>query len=193
MNNVTNIGNAGLEQIIAKARDAAANGPGAMSEGEKVVVALVLNRPDWLEAMQYTLAEAIERIGPDWARLVPVAARQFNRESEAATYASAERARTAKLAQLAAHQAGDEMMDFSATLVTHGDAPGYRDVRLVFDLEPIGEEPRPVIRAAIRVRPEDAGRIVDSIKDVHRFAWDQSNGGRPIDATPDEERPGWVD
>ena len=40
-------------------------------------VALVLNRADWLAEMQYTLAEAIERSGPDWVPVIPQVARQL--------------------------------------------------------------------------------------------------------------------
>lgn len=36
------------------------------STGEKVAVALVLNRPDWLADMGYTIAEAVGRAGPEW-------------------------------------------------------------------------------------------------------------------------------
>ncbi len=41
------------------------------STGEKVAVALALNRADWLASMNYTMAEAIERAGPVWISLLP--------------------------------------------------------------------------------------------------------------------------
>lgn len=192
MTNVSNIGSADLAHLLGKARDAASSGPNGMSSGEKLAVALVLDRPDWLAAMNCTIAEAMERVGPDWLRLIPAVARQFKREQDETAYADAEKARQAKLAQFVAQQGADEEMDFAARLVTYGDAPGYRDVHFTFDLEPIGEGPRPTIRACIRIRPEDGEQIVRHITGIHRFAWDRS-GGRPIDAKPDEQRPRWID
>ena len=53
-----------LDHIIRKARDAKRGGWGVQSTGEKLASALVLNRPDWIAAMDYTLAEAIDRVGP---------------------------------------------------------------------------------------------------------------------------------
>lgn len=60
--------------LYAKARDAMLGGREVwcvQSTGEKVAVALVLNRADWLQGMGYTLAEAIDRTGPAWIALVP--------------------------------------------------------------------------------------------------------------------------
>lgn len=54
------------EHLLRKAREAKHGGEQAwavQSTGEKVAVALVLNRADWLTAMCYTIAEAIERSG----------------------------------------------------------------------------------------------------------------------------------
>jgi hypothetical protein len=50
------------------------------STGEKVAVALVLNRADWLEEFDYTLAEAIERAGQEWVAMIPQIARQLAEE-----------------------------------------------------------------------------------------------------------------
>lgn len=60
--------------LLGKARDAKLGGQDSwsvQSTGEKVAVALVLNRADWLASMSYTLAEAIDRVGPAWLALVP--------------------------------------------------------------------------------------------------------------------------
>ena len=60
--------------LYAKARDALLGGREAwcvQSTGEKVAVALILSRADWLQSMGYTLAEAIDRTGPAWIALVP--------------------------------------------------------------------------------------------------------------------------
>lgn len=71
------------EQLLRKSRDAERGGHDAwtvQSTGEKVAVALVLNRADWLEAIQYTIAEAIERSGAEWVALIPQVARQLAEE-----------------------------------------------------------------------------------------------------------------
>lgn len=183
--------NPDFAHMLRKAKAAASGGINAMSTGEALAAALVLNRPDWLAAMNYTIAEAIDRIGPEWANLVPAVAKEFNRDAQEAAYAAAERARSAKLDLLATQHRADSELDFSAKLITYGDAPGYRDVTLTFDLEPIGEDRGPIIRARVRVNAKDGERIVDYIKDVHQFAWDRSTGG-PLDAAPDEKRPSWI-
>jgi len=64
-----------LQQIIAKSCDAKNGGFGVLSTGEKLAAALVLNRADWLASMDYTMAEAIERVGADWLARIPEAAR----------------------------------------------------------------------------------------------------------------------
>lgn len=73
-----------LRHIITKARDAKNGGFGVLSTGEKLAAALVLNRPDWLAEMNYTLAEAIERVGAEWLSLIPEAARMLEHEEERA-------------------------------------------------------------------------------------------------------------
>lgn len=69
-----------LNHIISKARAARNGGFGVLSTGEKLTVALVLNRPDWLNDMDYTIAEAIERVGVCWVGLIPEAARRLREE-----------------------------------------------------------------------------------------------------------------
>ena len=81
-----------LNHIVAKSRHAAAGGFGVLSTGEKLAAALVLNRPDWLARMNYTLAEAIERVGADWLALIPQAARQIAEEAECAAQQAEKRA-----------------------------------------------------------------------------------------------------
>jgi hypothetical protein len=71
------------EHLLRKSRDARRGGHdkwAVQSTGEKVAVALVLNRADWLSEMEYTIAEAIERSGPDWAAIIPCIARQLAEE-----------------------------------------------------------------------------------------------------------------
>ena len=55
---------------------------------------------------------------------------------------------------------------------------------------PIGGGPKSTIRAALRIRLEDAETVVREIADVHRFAWRE---GKPIDLKPGEQRPRWID
>jgi hypothetical protein len=69
--------------FLRKAQDAQRGGHDAwavQSTGEKVAVALTLNRADWLAEMQYTLAEAIERSGQEWVAMLPQIARQLAEE-----------------------------------------------------------------------------------------------------------------
>lgn len=54
--------------------------------------------------MSCTIAEAMERVGPDWLSLIPAVARQFKREQDETAYAVAETARQARLAHLVAQQ-----------------------------------------------------------------------------------------
>jgi hypothetical protein len=71
------------EHLFRKSRDAKRGGHDAwtvQSTGEKVAVALVLNRADWLAEMGYMIAEAIERSGPEWVAIIPQVARQLGEE-----------------------------------------------------------------------------------------------------------------
>lgn len=43
----------------------------AQSELDKVAVAMVLNRADWLQELDYTLVEATARLGAEWLALMP--------------------------------------------------------------------------------------------------------------------------
>lgn len=75
--------NARYEHLLRKSRDAKRGGPeawAAQSTGEKVAVALVLNRADWFAEMGYTIAEAIDRSGPEWVAILPQVARQLAEE-----------------------------------------------------------------------------------------------------------------
>jgi hypothetical protein len=71
------------EHLLRKARDAKHGGHDAwsvQSTGEKVAVALVLNRADWLAGMGYSLAEAIDRSGQEWVSIIPQVARELGEE-----------------------------------------------------------------------------------------------------------------
>jgi len=66
-----------FDHLFRKAQDAKRGGVDSwhvQSTGEKVAVALVLNRADWLASMNYTLAEAIDR-SASWLGIIPKVAR----------------------------------------------------------------------------------------------------------------------
>lgn len=72
-----------FKHLLGKARDAAKGGEESwccQSTGEKLAVALVLNRADWLKRMNYTIAEAIDRVGPVWMALIPRAEKALKDE-----------------------------------------------------------------------------------------------------------------
>jgi hypothetical protein len=75
-----NASNSRYDHLFRKAQDAQRGGHDAwavQSTGEKVAVALVLNRADWLAEHGYTIAEAIERSGSEWVAMIPQVARQL--------------------------------------------------------------------------------------------------------------------
>lgn len=68
------------KHLLCKSRDSKRGGRDAwavQSTGERVAMALVLNRADWLAEMEYTIAEAIDRSRPEWIAVVPNIARQL--------------------------------------------------------------------------------------------------------------------
>ena len=82
---MTNASSDRYNHLLNKARNAKRGGHDAwavQSTGEKVAVALVLNRADWLGEYGYTLAEAIERAGQEWVAVIPQIARQLADEEE---------------------------------------------------------------------------------------------------------------
>jgi hypothetical protein len=71
------------EHLLRKSRDAKRGRHDAwavQSTGEKVAVALVLNRADWLAEIDYMIPEAIERSGAEWVSIIPQVARQLAEE-----------------------------------------------------------------------------------------------------------------
>ncbi|EKQ59340.1 hypothetical protein MOU_20363 [Xanthomonas citri pv. malvacearum str. GSPB1386] len=73
-----------LQQILDKSRAARDGHFGVLSTGEKLAAALMLNRADLLASVNYTMAEAIERVGADWLARIPEAARVLEYEAEEA-------------------------------------------------------------------------------------------------------------
>jgi hypothetical protein len=156
--------------------------------GERLVAALVLDRSDWLREAGYTLAQAIERVGPEWLAQVPTAAQQLRREL--ATIADALLDASELEAQEALLSNGSEQ-HLSTKLLTYGSAPGYRTPSLIFELQPVGSTR--VFRAHVNLRAEDCEAIVRHIVDVHAFAWDHRPDRGPLDRRPGEARPCWID
>lgn len=81
-----NASNNRYNHLLNKARSAKRSSHDAwavQSTGEKVAVALVLNRADWLTECGYTIAEAIDRAGQDWIAIIPQVARQLADEEDA--------------------------------------------------------------------------------------------------------------
>ena len=72
-----------LAHILRICRQARGGGFGVLSTGEKLAAAIVLDRPDWIAGMGYTLVDAIDRLGPRWLRLVLAAARMLEAEQDA--------------------------------------------------------------------------------------------------------------
>jgi hypothetical protein len=71
------------EHLLRKSRDAKRGGRDAwvvQSTGERVAVALALNRADWLTEIDYTIPEAIDRSGTEWVAVIPQVARQLAEE-----------------------------------------------------------------------------------------------------------------
>lgn len=60
------------------------NSPGPLSTGEALAAAIVLDRPEWIKAMGYTLAEAIARVDDDGQTLPRLLKAQRMLDTEAA-------------------------------------------------------------------------------------------------------------
>ena len=181
-----------IDHIVFKVRDAAAGGVDAQSTGEKLMAALVLNRFDWLAQWDCTIAEAIDRVGSEWVALIPRVARLVD---EAQTrHAEAKEIADKALALAKAKEGYPSIrdgvhLDGTATLVTTGSAPGYRDASFLFDLRPVGRSTDNV-RIYMRIRADDAEPIIRHLHEVHQLAWRK---GAPIDQKPGETRPHWID
>lgn len=180
------------QHALAKTREAAISGsPGGMSTGEALMAALALNRSDWLQKMGYTIAEALERVGDEWAALVPRVASAIQKELAIEADAKQQADVATGIAQLKSGAAGtyEDRLRFSTKLVTTGSAPGYRDASLVFELVPVDSKTSFVVE--LMLRPEDGESIVQHIQEVHSLAWSTAPG--PLDKKDGEQRPRWID
>lgn len=62
-----------FNHLLAKAKEVHHNGQDSwypLSRGEQLAIALILNEPMWIFEIGYTLAEAVDRIGPDWCSML---------------------------------------------------------------------------------------------------------------------------
>lgn len=75
--------NPDFQKLMTKCRDVLAGGHDAwsiQSTGERLAVALVLDRHDWLHELGFTIAQAIDRIGPVLRDKVPLVAEDLFEE-----------------------------------------------------------------------------------------------------------------
>lgn len=175
----------GLDHLVMKTREAAGGHLDDLSIGEALAAALVLNRADWLAKMGYTIAQALERIGSEWAGMIPAAAQIIHTTNE--TLAQANASATAETT-LANWVRSEGEVDLTADLVTYAHAPGYRDVRFIFDVRRPGGSTK--YRLGVQVNAKDSAAMAMHTLEVHRLAW---NGKNPIDLQPGETRPPWMD
>lgn len=173
-----------LDQLVMKTQSAAAGHLGVLSTGEALAAALVLNRADWLQDMGYTIAQALERIGPEWVGLLGSAASLIAKANGVMATAAISSAEESTLAALTDTAQG---MDVNGSLVTYGNAPGYRAVYFTVDLERLGGTKK--YRISVRLDAKDSASLGTHILDVHRLAWE---GKGPIDLQEGERRPRWI-
>src|ERR1035437_7612175 len=107
-----------FEHIVMKAAEAANGGMGHLSTGEALAAALVLNRSDWLAEMGYTIPDALDRIGSEWAAMIPAAAKAVKNSVE--VLAAASKTSADESALIAIMNGGSEEIDLHAKLVTYG-------------------------------------------------------------------------
>lgn len=181
-----------LAHIINVSRMAAErNNVGVLSTGEALAAAVVLNRADWLAEMGYTITEALARIGDDWVAQLNAASQALSEDAQMARVV-AEGVAKAKVRPAPANGSDEPtVLDYEATLVTYGSAPGYRDVDLTVDLRELDGSPDGHrLRASIRFNAEDSANVAQHIQRVHSFAWSTERG--PLDKKDAEQRPGWA-
>lgn len=173
----------GLDHLVSKTLEAAAGHTGALSTGEALAAALVLNRSDWLAKMGYTIPQALERIGPEWCEMIITAADVVNKTKAAIQAAATTSAEEAALEHISA--AND--IQVNADLVTYGSSPGYRHVYFTLDVTRLGGVNKH--RIEIRLDKKNTQSLLEHIIDVHRVAWHETG---PIDKEGVEKPPKWL-
>lgn len=116
--------------------------------------------------------KAFEQLAQDWAV-----------DDMSKTREDAKRAAQPDGAPAPLHDGGT----FEATLLTYGDAPGYRYVSVYARLGDKGST-----KVELRLTPDDGETLVRHIASVHAFAWKNADRG-PLDKKQGELRPAWLD
>lgn len=181
-----------LTHMVSSALSASRNGYGALSTGEALAAALILNDYAALTDQGMTIAEALDRVGPDWAALIPVASKRALAQLDDVEQTRRQALKEDADQRFVNFAADGEPVDLEAKFVTHGDAPGYRDAYITLKLVPLGSKmdgPR-TVTATVRLNAVDSAKMAQSILDIHRLAW--RSGCRPIDAEKTETRPNWL-
>ncbi|EHP44228.1 hypothetical protein OR16_04602 [Cupriavidus basilensis OR16] len=75
---------------------------------------------------------------------------------------------------------------YQAKYVTHGNAPGYRDVTLYVSLE---NDPARLLPIELHFSAQDGVAIAQDVIGIHRRVW--QDGRVPIDIDAGETRPSW--
>lgn len=180
-----------LEHLMEKVREAADCGIGVMSTGEALSAALVLNRPDWLKAMGYTIAEALDRIDESTIALLRRAERAWQEECFANAQLRQIEEEAAVATDVLTPAKGEPKVHLRGTFVSDSFAPGYRDINLHFDVQVVahGQDAKKH-RIVLEVNSNDGPEIMRKIAYAHRVAWDES---QPIDIRDGETKPAWID
>jgi len=77
--------------------------------------------------------------------------------------------------------------DYNVRYVTHGYAPGYRDVSIQIRFEQDAAD-APATR--LYLSAADCANLARDLLDIHKREW--RVGQRPLDAKPEEQRPRWL-
>jgi hypothetical protein len=181
-----------LTHMVSSALTAARKGYGTLSTGEAVVAALILNDHAALSDRGMTIAEALDRAGPEWCALIPMASKRVLNQLNDIEQTRVQQRKVAAEQRFLDLGSEDEPVDLEARYVTHGEAPGYRDAYVTLKLAPLGSKldgPQ-TVTATVRLNAVDSAKVAQAILDIHRLAW--RPGQRPIDAEDTESRPGWL-
>ena len=181
-----------LTHMISSALAAARRGYGTLSTGEALAAALILNDHAVLSDSGMTIAEALDRVGPDWSALIPTASKRVLAQLDDVEQTRRKVKKQEADTRFVNFSADGEPVDLEAKFVTYGEAPGYRDAYITFKLVPIGSEmdgPK-TVTATVRLNAIDSAKVAQSIIDIHQLAW--RAGNRPIDAEETESRPSWL-
>lgn len=75
---------------------------------------------------------------------------------------------------------------------SYAAASGYRRYSLSVRIAPKDSNPEEADPIELNFNAQDSERMLKDLLDVHKFAWDQSSRGAPLDLKPSERRPFWL-